>query len=170
MRNVAGLVAGVIAGQLFILVSGILAIQSFGIRLGTLFSPTNEIVTIAPGSTPHWLLVTTAVLQAIAAFVCFRFAKSEASTWKIVSVLGFAASLAITSGVALANSGMKAPILGDALAVLPGWQGWVQYGALNPVTYMLSVLAFGLVIVATYSKMTIRAGERAQGIVGELPR
>lgn len=162
IRSILGFIGGVIAGQLFILATGILAIQSFGVRLGTIFSATNEIVTIVPGSTPYWFLIPTAVLQAIVAFYCFQFAKPRASSWKLTSVLGFATSLAITSGVALASSSMKAPILGDALAVLPGWQGWLQYGALNPVTYMLSALAFGLVLIAVYSKATAHSGERAQ--------
>jgi hypothetical protein len=151
MKSLAWTTSGVALGVLYVLLTGMLSIQTIGVESGAVFDLNNELVSVTAPKTPVLSTLATALLGGLVFYTLAIAGRKRSASSRVCVLPGFIAastllviwSFFITSDVAPEG----VPSVGIAL----GWEGWVQQGGTNPAVHLLILLTLGALWEATTS-------------------
>ena len=155
MRHFLRFASSAVLGAAFVLVVGMLAIQSSGATTGAVFNLNNQVVAVTTPHIPYLQLVAIAVLGSVVTGVGLWFVFSKGIEQSATVVLGFAVGvipLIIWSAILKAGR-----LAGEARAeaLPPGVPGWALHGGGSGIVHvavMVSVAALLLRFVSARSR------------------
>ncbi|TDE96004.1 hypothetical protein EXU48_07095 [Occultella glacieicola] len=160
MRFVAGLVAGLLAGTVYVLTCGLLAIRAEAVRAGAIVDLDNQIVAITDPRFPILPFALSAAAGAAMVYGLVYRAGSRRSPADVGLVCG--ALVACVSLIAWSATS-DADHLARPASFAVGWEGWVQFGGRSQAVHLVTVLLGVTLVRALWAVWQLREARGESG-------
>lgn len=143
MNSIIWIVYGIALGFVFIVMAGLLSIQTRGLKAGALFNLNNEMVAVVGPTEPVLPLVGLAAMSGLVMYALTILMRNRDKLSRISLTASFSGAtiLLVTAAFILSSVRGLDPEL--PLGVPMGPAGWLEFGGVNPAVHAVLVFAIG---------------------------